>query len=63
MAYDAELERYRILEDEMSPVEPEDYYGVYFYFKEVAISMSAHTTMKVYHACRLQGQSFMSSSI
>lgn len=36
IAYDAELQRFRILEDEESPVEPSEYYGRYFFFKEVA---------------------------
>ena len=34
-AYDAEEMRFRILEDEKSPVAPEEFYGRYYYFKQV----------------------------
>ena len=36
IAYDAVLQRIRILENEESPAEPSEFYGHYFYFKEVA---------------------------
>ena len=36
IAYDAALQRIRILENEESPAEPSEFYGRYFYFKEVA---------------------------
>lgn len=35
VAYDVGNQRIRILENEESPVEPSEYYGRYFYFKEV----------------------------
>jgi hypothetical protein len=35
LAYDAVLQRIRILENEESPAEPSEFYGHYFYFKEV----------------------------
>lgn len=38
IAYDAELQRIRILENEESPTEPSEYYGRYFYFKEVDLA-------------------------
>ena len=36
IAYDAVLQRIRILENEESPAEPSEFYGQYLYFKEVA---------------------------
>ena len=47
IAYDEELQRFRILEDEMSQGAPEEYYGRYFYFKEVG----AHDNICQLHAC------------
>ena len=40
IAYDAELQRIRILENEESPTEPSEYYGRYFYFKEVDLALT-----------------------
>lgn len=35
IAYDAELQHIRVLEDIESPAEPSEFYGRYHYFKEV----------------------------